>query len=304
MEYVNGRDLNDWIAEYGKLPIDWSCECIRQAALGLQYAHEQGLVHRDIKPGNVLVAEDPNGGPPVVKILDMGLARMHSEVLADESELTQTGQIMGTPDYISPEQAKNTKAADIRADIFSLGCTLFKMLTGQVPFAGGNAMEKLAARFSGDAPLASSLRDDIPTRLDLVLSRMLAREPDRRYQLPMDVAQALVPFSAGGKDQKWDEDSSLNLPTDEKVALEPESDPGLREYFAQTAMNETLDAVHSARRWRVTTMSFLLVVLLSGLGAWLQWRPEIEAGFHKHWPQVEAWWESIRGEAGKSPRKP
>ncbi len=305
MEYVNGRDLNDWITEYGKLPIDWSCECIRQAALGLQYAHEQGLVHRDIKPSNVLVAEDPAGGPPVVKILDLGLARMQSDLMADESELTQTGQIMGTPDYIAPEQAKNTKTADIRADIFSLGCTLFKMLTGKVPFAGDNAMEKLAARFSGDAPLASSLRDEIPTRLDLVLARMLARDPDRRFQTPVEVAQALAPFSAAAEG-KWDEDSALNLPMspDEKLGLEPEADAGMRQYFGQVAMNETMSAVHNARRMRVRILSYMLILSLICMGSYLKWRPEIDASARTHWPKVQAWWQSLQPQTDRVPRRP
>jgi serine/threonine protein kinase len=199
MEHVPGRDLNDWLKECGRLPIDWACECIRQAALGLQHAHERGLVHRDIKPGNLLVVGDRTDEMPRVKILDMGLARLASEKGPAAGELTHTGQILGTPDYIAPEQAKSTKTADIRADIFSLGCTLFKLLTGEVPFRGETLMEKLMARASEDAPLASTLRPEVPPELDAVIARMLARQAVRRYQLPREAADALAPFSLGAE---------------------------------------------------------------------------------------------------------
>lgn len=193
MEYVEGRDLNHWLQEYEPLPIDWVCECIRQAAVGLQHAHERGLVHRDVKPSNVLVVADDIYTKPLVKILDLGMAR-YSEI-DDDQELTQTGQILGTPDYIAPEQAEDTSSADTRADIFSLGCTLFKMLTGRVPFTGRNSMEKLMARARRDAPSPSTIRSDVPPELDAVVAIMLAREPSQRYQTPGEVAEALLPFT-------------------------------------------------------------------------------------------------------------
>jgi serine/threonine protein kinase len=298
LEYVPGRDLNDWIAQYQRLPIDWSCECIRQGALALQYAHEQGLVHRDIKPANILVCEGPPGKPPVCKLLDMGLARMASETPAEEeTELTRTGQIMGTPDYIAPEQAKNTKTADVRADIFSLGCTLFKLITGELPFPGETAMEKLAARFSHDARLASSVRDDVPTRLDLVLARMLARDPAKRYQTPAEVAEALLPFSIG-KPEGWKEESSLELPrTDESIGLTPDgdgdADPFLRAYFIDLAMNEKLAEVRSARRWRIIWLLLILALTATGGAAAYSHRQEFDAWLGAYLPQVEAWWQSL-----------
>ena len=200
MEYVAGKDLNDWVKHHAPLPVNWCCECARQVAVGLQHAHEQGLVHRDIKPSNILVAEgpaadDPFSEPPLVKILDMGLVRNVAADTGESSEITQTGQIVGTPDYIAPEQARNTKTADIRADIFSLGCTLFKLLTGEPPYTGANAMEKLMARGTEDAPRVRTRRPEIPQGLDDVLAQMLARKPDDRYQTPAAVAAALAPYS-------------------------------------------------------------------------------------------------------------
>ena len=145
MEYVEGSSLYDWLKQHGRLPIDWACECIRQAALGLEYAHRKGVVHRDVKPNNLLVVAPDTTGVPILKILDMGLARSAGDEHAAE-ELTHSDQVLGTPDYMSPEQAEDSRAADPRSDIFSLGCTLFKLLTGQVPYGGKSAMEKLTAR--------------------------------------------------------------------------------------------------------------------------------------------------------------
>jgi serine/threonine protein kinase len=202
MEYVNGRDLKEWIRKHRRLPIDWACECVRQAAEGLQHAHEHGMVHRDIKPANLLVVTEADGTKPVVKILDMGLARFTSENTGTDAGLTQTGQVMGTPDYIAPEQARNTRDADIRSDIFSLGCTLFELLAGEVPYGGQNVMEKLMARAVDDAPRVRSRRPEIPAELDRIVARMLARDANDRFQTPGEVAAALAPFAAGGTGAK------------------------------------------------------------------------------------------------------
>lgn len=196
MEFVPGRNLKSWIQKEKTLPIGWWCECIRQAALGLQHAFERGMVHRDIKPSNLLVTQNESDGLPLVKILDFGLARFASET-PDDGELTRSGQVLGTPDYIAPEQASNTRTADIRADIFSLGCALFEMLTGKLPFPGESVMEKLMARASRDAPPVRSLRPDVPLELEGVIARMLARNPNDRYTTPAEVAQALAPFAIG-----------------------------------------------------------------------------------------------------------
>ena len=199
MEFGQGRDLRAWLKENGPLPLEWSCECIRQAALALEHAHQKGLVHRDIKPENILADGPDLSTPPTIKLLDMGLARLMHEEPAEDAELTGGGKLMGTPDYISPEQAVQAGDADIRSDIYSLGATFYKMLTGEVPFDGGDVRQRLMARLVNDAPLASSRRDDLPEELDAIIARMLARDPDDRFQTPAELAEALFPFTFEGQ---------------------------------------------------------------------------------------------------------
>ncbi|QGJ71662.1 Serine/threonine-protein kinase StkP [Planctomycetales bacterium 10988] len=209
MEYVEAHDLRGWLKEFHHLPIDWSCEIIMQTAEGMQHAHERGLVHRDIKPANILVCAGDVSDPPRVKLLDLGLARIidddESEHKVDSGELTGSGQVLGTPDYMAPEQARSTKTVDVRGDIFALGCTLFKMLAGRLPFEGGNAFEKLMARTTQDAPSLLSIRPEVSPELDAVVARMLARNPRHRYQQPKDVVKALAPFALSTKED-WQYD--------------------------------------------------------------------------------------------------
>ncbi|HLJ12730.1 MAG TPA: serine/threonine-protein kinase [Planctomycetaceae bacterium] len=196
MEFAEGHDLGYLLKQSGPMNVGWACECIRQAAQGLQYVHEKGMVHRDIKPTNLLVARDRDSGRPIVKILDLGLARLVGERSAgDDGSITQIGQFLGTPEYISPEQAFDTRSADIRSDIFSLGCTLFRLLTGELPFPGETVAQKLAARETTDALRLRELRPDMPAELDDVVARMLAREPNSRFQTPREVARALASFA-------------------------------------------------------------------------------------------------------------
>lgn len=200
MEFVPGRNFKCWIDEYGRLPLDWACECVRQAAVALEYVHAQGLVHRDIKPSNLMVSAADTTSTPSVKILDLGLARVVSEeVESAEHRLTKPGHVLGTVDYIAPEQVESTKDADIRADIYGLGCTLFKAVTGEVPFPGQSAAEKIMARLNNTAPRLASLRDDVPAELDELAARMLARDPADRFQTPIEVAEALTPFAMTGE---------------------------------------------------------------------------------------------------------
>jgi serine/threonine-protein kinase len=200
MEYHESIDLARYVMQSGPLPVEQACDYIRQAALGLQHAHERGLVHRDIKPSNLLVAlpamwksGPPQGASPwgLVKILDLGLARL-SQTLRSSKNLTLEGHVMGTPDYMAPEQAEDPHRADIRADLYSLGCTLYFMLTGQPPFVGGNFLEKVNRHRTEMPPAVDRLRPDVSAEVAGVLRRLLAKAPEQRFQRPAEVAEALA----------------------------------------------------------------------------------------------------------------
>ena len=179
----------------GPLPVVHACYFIYQAALGLQHAHERGMVHRDIKPANLIFAREGKKG--VVKVLDFGLAKVTSEGQAD-SGLTREGQMLGTPDYIAPEQIRDAQSADIRADIYSLGCTFYYLLTGGPPFRGDHLWDLYQAHFSMEAGPLNLVRPEVPVELAAVVAKMMAKEPRRRFQTPGEVAQALTPFFKKG----------------------------------------------------------------------------------------------------------
>jgi hypothetical protein len=167
------------------------------------------MVHRDIKPANLLLATPLSGaGAPiegVVKVVDFGLARFVSET-ESTGTLTQTGALMGTPDYMAPEQAGEAHQADIRADIYSLGCTLYHLLTGRPPFAGRTVKEKLSAHVNRMPARLDEVRSEVPPGLARVVERMMAKDPAKRYQTPAEVAQALLPFlqpAAAPRRRRW-----------------------------------------------------------------------------------------------------
>jgi WD40 repeat protein/tRNA A-37 threonylcarbamoyl transferase component Bud32 len=242
MEFIEGRRLDRVVAEQGPLPVALACDFVRQAALGLQHACEHGMMHRDIKPQNLMLTAEGQ-----IKILDFGLAGFLRESkpssaggasapipalppaeatlagpssatpaertagddavtrLADEPDeepLTGLGHVLGSPDYVAPEQIRDAHAADIRADIYSLGCTLYFLLAGRPPFAGPMA-EKLRAHERKQPRPLTELRRDVPTGLVTVLDRMLAKDPARRYQTPADAARALAPFAAAPVRRRW-----------------------------------------------------------------------------------------------------
>ncbi len=211
MEYVPGISLARLVAEKGPLPVAEACEYARQAALALQHASEQGMVHRDIKPQNLM--RTPAGQ---IKILDFGLARLSNEVAATApaspeeggsagGSLTQVGAVMGTPDYIAPEQVRDAHAADIRADVYSLGCTLYHLLAGQPPFPDGTSLDKVLAHAERTPRPLQELRPEVPAKVAAVVARMMAKAPRDRYQTPSEAAAALAPFagSAPVRRRRW-----------------------------------------------------------------------------------------------------
>lgn len=184
MEYVDGRDLHQTVSQNGALPFNTAVKYVAQVATGLQHAHEMGLVHRDIKPANCLL--DQNG---VVKLLDMGLAKLND----DETSLTLANDenVLGTADYLAPEQALNSHAADARADIYSLGCTLYFLLVGRPPFPEGTISERLLKHQVEEPESLLKLRPDTPLSLVDICRRMMAKKPEERPQTAGDVARLL-----------------------------------------------------------------------------------------------------------------
>ena len=192
MEYVEGLDLAKLVKTKGPLPVAHASYFVSQAAQGMQHAHEQGMVHRDIKPGNLMLSH--KGSRAVIKVLDFGLAKATREAPPVDGGLTNPGQALGTPDYMAPEQIRDAQKADIRADIYSLGCTLYYLLSGGPPFRAENLWDLYQAHHSMDAKLLNFVRPDVPGELAAVVAKMMAKEPERRFQTPSEVALAVAPF--------------------------------------------------------------------------------------------------------------
>jgi eukaryotic-like serine/threonine-protein kinase len=200
MEFVDGISLARLVERKGPLPVAQACHVIRQAALGLQHAFEQGMVHRDVKPHNLMLTRKGQ-----VKILDFGLARFAQQPGDTPAStprpptagrpITLAGMILGTPDYIAPEQAGDARSADTRSDVYSLGCTLYHLLAGWPPFCGDSSMEKVLAHLDTTPVPLGQVRDDVPPKLAAVVERMMAKDPPGRYQTPAEVAAALAPFT-------------------------------------------------------------------------------------------------------------
>ncbi len=191
MEYINGVSLQETVQKNGPMAPIRAAHYIRQAALGLQHAHETaGLVHRDIKPGNILV--DRTG---TVKILDMGLARFTHDQSHGITSKYDEKSVLGTADYLAPEQAMCSHDADIRADIYSLGATFYFLLTGRPPFGNGTVAQKIIWHQMRPVRPIREIRSDVPEGMANVVEKMLAKEPDQRYQVPAEVAQALTPWT-------------------------------------------------------------------------------------------------------------
>ena len=216
MEFVEGMDLDRFVQRVGPLPVEQACDYARQVAQGLQHAHQMGLVHRDIKPANLFLLHPPlpptpgvpfkRGPDPVVKIIDWGLARclktssLEGTNMSAQQADEEKGRLIGTADFIAPEQARDASLVDTRADLYSLGCTIHYLLAGRPPFVGSSLMQKLHQHQEADPPSLRLIRSDVPEELDELILRLLAKRPDDRPQIPLLVVTPLRRFctAAGG----------------------------------------------------------------------------------------------------------
>lgn len=191
MEYIDGIDVQDLVLRKGGLSVKRSLDIIKQVARALEHAYEQTIVHRDIKPANLLIDRDGN-----VKLADMGLARSIAET--EEAGITRAGTTVGTVDYMSPEQARDSKSADCRSDMYSLASTWYHMLAGKPPFPDGDLLNKITAHATQTPPDPRDVRPNIPESVVQIMHKMLEKKPARRYQTPAELIHDLEHgFSAG-----------------------------------------------------------------------------------------------------------
>ena len=193
MEYVDGDDLDSLVRRQGPLPVSLACEMMRQAAQALQYAHEQGMVHRDVKPANLLVprgvalADAAGGSPILVKVVDFGLASLRGPARAVSLLCDGEKGFLGSPDYVSPEQARDSHAADIRSDLYSLGCTFYFALTARKPFGGATVFETVVKHLETEAEPLELLRPETPAGVAAIVRRLMAKDPAKRFQTPAEL---------------------------------------------------------------------------------------------------------------------
>ncbi|QEG15978.1 protein kinase domain-containing protein [Gimesia maris] len=227
MEYVEGIDLSAVVKKQGVLEVDVAVDYILQAAKGLEFAHNKGVIHRDIKPANMLLDNDGT-----IKILDMGLARIEDEAHEiPATQLTQDGSVMGTVDYMAPEQAKDTHTADARSDIYSLGCSLYYLLTGESVYRGSTMVNRIMAHQNDPIPTLTGKHILISQDVDAVFQKMVAKKPEDRFQSMSEVIVAI--------------DNCIQMKSSSTVATEP-SDPELHKFLQSQRMASSPTVVMSA----------------------------------------------------------
>jgi serine/threonine protein kinase len=218
MEFVEGQDLSSLVKNNGPLGVAKAVDYILQAARGLEFAHSKGVIHRDVKPPNLLLSNDG-----IVKILDMGLARIDAPGgdAETQAELTGTGAVMGTVDYMAPEQALDTKHADARADIYSLGISLYFLIAGKAAYGGETIMEKLLAHRERPIPSLQDAQTTVPKQLDAIFRKMVAKRTEDRYHTMSEVIEALeaLGFGGSGAATKGEVAAALKLSADERKRL-------------------------------------------------------------------------------------
>jgi serine/threonine protein kinase len=199
MEYIPGKNLSRLVHEGGPLAPRRAARLLAEAASGLEHAHNMGLVHRDLKPSNIIVTPRDHA-----KVLDLGLALVHGEKVDDPTVVGGQGYIVGTMDYIAPEQTTDAAGVDRRSDIYSLGCTLFFALAGRPPFPGGTHKDKIRRHRGEEPPRLEELRPEVPPALAEVVRKMMAKDPAQRYPSAIAVAEELRAWAAGDEEQPPD----------------------------------------------------------------------------------------------------
>jgi serine/threonine protein kinase len=266
MEYVDGISLHELVSRKGPLKVEQATNFIAQTALGLLHAFEVGIVHRDIKPGNLLL--DRRG---VVKILDMGLARFSKNEKNEKlTERFDSNSVLGTADYLAPEQAVNSSTVDIRADLYALGGTLFYLLTGEAPFEAPTVAEKLLAHQMKPIPSLRERRKEVPQKLEQIYQRLLAKNPDDRFQTPAELVAALAPFAEATRPMRIDWDG---MEETSPVQLRDQSTP--RSSHRRHELKPKVKSTFSSRRpvWilggliLLAAIALVIVILTSGSGS-------------------------------------
>ncbi|HZY87584.1 MAG TPA: serine/threonine-protein kinase [Gemmataceae bacterium] len=271
LEYIPGKTLSRLVHDEGPLPVARAARLTAEVAAGLEHAHERGLIHRDIKPSNILVTPHDHA-----KVLDLGLALMEGETGTDLTVMGGHGYIVGTMDYIAPEQTHDPLAVDGRADVYSLGCTLYFALTGRPPFPGGTSRDKIHHHRDDEPTPLAELRPGLPPAFIEVVRRMMAKDPARRYPSAAAVEEELLAWAAGEPVLPLDrpEDAEYTRAVDTLRATDTSTEFSLPELPVSDASaegdeNADLNGVVAPKRtwpaWLVLVLALALALLLGSL---------------------------------------
>jgi eukaryotic-like serine/threonine-protein kinase len=284
IEYLEGEDLGDLVRRQGPLSIGLAARCVAQACEAIQEAHSLGIIHRDLKPSNLFLTRRLNG-QPCVKVLDFGISKFTISTDRAELQKTSTGAVFGSPMYMSPEQMRAARQVSPRSDIWSLGATLYELLTGTIPFVAETVME-LALKVAEESPAPpSTLRSDVPPSLDAIVLRCLQKDPDQRYQSARELGDALAAFAEDAGEVPVLAVTGLHAkhafvdPTAETRSATPEPNAGL-----PTLTQATWGSTGRLKKSKRRRLRFALVAagaLLAALAMWLVTRaPQPEAAVH------------------------